>query len=142
MGVVKGAGFAFNGDLPRVTREGMDGNGGGESSMLVIVVSSCCCCCCCFLVDLVDAAAGESLGGADEAPDAFLPLAPRFGVVVTAEGSGGFSATMSSALLSTAFSISSFRRRLDRGDAGIRGDGGRRGGLEAATGGGVFSSAL
>ena len=139
---VKGAGFAFSGDLPRVTREGMVGKGGGESSTLVIViveVSSCRCSCCCFLVDLVDVAAGESLGGADDAPEAFLPLVPRFGVVVTVDGSGGFSAMTSSVLHSTTLSASSFLRRLDRGEAGIRGDGGRRGGLEEA-GGGVFSS--
>ena len=82
---------------------------------------------------------GDSTGGADAAPEAFLPRVPRLGVVVMevdsdGGGRGGFPSVSAS---------SSLRRRRDRGDAGMRGDartrgeGGRRAGLVE---GGVISS--
>ena len=146
----KGAGLAFIGDRPLVVRaetgaEGRDKAGclGGDEDDVEDVVES--------VEDVVEdivetsgasfldrlEEGGETFGGAEAAPEMFLDRAPRFGVViiVVVDGAVG-DFDVGDSVASTAgsgwISASFLRTLLVLGEAGILGDGGRRGVLEEA----------
>lgn len=146
----KGAGLAFIGDRPLVVRaetgaEGRDKAGclGGDEDDVEDVVES--------VEDVVEdivetsgasfldrlEEGGETFGGAEAAPEMFLDRAPRFGVVIIVVVDGvvgdfdvgdSVASTAGSGWISASF----LRTLLVLGEAGILGDGGRRGVLEEA----------